>query len=126
MDNARFFEELLLPREQLLNKIPKREELEEKEIPEEREIREAIQKLYELGDKCMGIIKPIFNELNDDSHIVGQFIEVLAKKTTEQAIYDKFKEIYEQKFVELKPISDQVRQQKDVVDQLVQKNSQMN
>jgi hypothetical protein len=124
MDNARFFEELLLPREQLLNKIPKREELEEKEIPEEREIREAIQKLYELGDKCMGIIKPIFNELNDDSHIVGQFIEVLAKKTTEQAIYDKFKEIYEQKFVELKPISDQIRQQKDVVDQLVQKNSQ--
>ena len=124
MDNARFFEELLLPRDQLLNRIPKREELEDKEIPEEREIHEAILKLYELGDKCMAIIKPIFNNLNDDSQIVGQFIEVLAKKTTEQAIFDKFKEIYEQKFVELKPISDQVRQQKDVVDQLVQKNSQ--
>ena len=124
MDNARYFEELLLPREQLLSRIPKREELEDKEIPEEREIHEAIIKLYELGDKCMGIIKPIFNDLNDDSQIVGQFIEVLAKKTTEQAIYEKFKEIYEKKFVELKPISDQIKQQKDVVDQLVQKNSQ--
>ena len=124
MDNARYFEELLLPREQLLSRIPKREELEDKEIPEEREIHEAIIKLYELGDKCMGIIKPIFNDLNDDSQIVGQFIEVLAKKTTEQAIYEKFKEIYEKKFVELKPISDQIKQQKDAVDQLVQKNSQ--
>ena len=93
----KYFEELLLPREQLLNNIPKREELEDKEIPEEREIHEAIIKLYELGDKCMGIIKPIFNDLNDDSQIVGQFIEVLAKKTTEQAIYEKFKEIYEKK-----------------------------
>ena len=56
MDNAKYFEELLLPREQLLNKIPRRDELEEKEIPEEREIREAVMKLYELGDKCMNII----------------------------------------------------------------------
>ena len=41
MDNARYFEELLLPREQLLSRIPKREELEDKEIPEEREIHEG-------------------------------------------------------------------------------------
>ena len=124
MDNARYFEELLLPRDQLLNRIPRREELEEKEIPEEREIREAIMKLYELGDKCMNIIKPIFSELNDDSVIVGQFIEVLAKKSTEQAIFEKFKESYEQKFNELKPLSDEVKKQKDVVNEVVQRNSQ--
>ena len=124
MDNGKYFEELMLPREQLLNKIPRREELKEKEIPEETEIREAIMKLYEIGDKCMNIIKPIFNELNDDSHIVGQFIEVLAKKTTEQAIFDRFKENYEQKFLELKPLSDQVKQQEETINQLIQKNSQ--
>ena len=64
MNEARFYEQLLLPREQLLNKIPRREELQEKEIPEETEIHEAILKLYELGDKCMQIINPIFAELN--------------------------------------------------------------
>ena len=124
MNEARFYEQLLLPREQLLNKIPRREELQEKEIPEETEIHEAILKLYELGDKCMQIINPIFSELNDDSNIVGQFVEVLAKKTTEQAIYEKFKEIYEQKFNELKPLSDEVKKQEQVVNEIVQKNSQ--
>ena len=124
MNNARFFEELMLPREQLINRIPRREELKEKEIPEEKEIREAIEKLYQLGDKCMEVINPIFNELNDDSLIVGQFIEVLSKKTTEQAIYEKIKEQYEQKFNALKPLSDDVRRQKDAVNDIVQRNSQ--
>ena len=123
-DNARYFDELLLPREQLLNKIPKRQELEEKEIPEEREVHASILKLYDLCDQCMNIIRPIFNELNDDSNIVGQFIEVLAKKTTEQAIFDKYKEEYEKKFTALKPISDQVKAQKDIVNQTLQKNMQ--
>ena len=124
MDNARYFEELLLPRDQLLNRIPRREELKEKEIPEEKEVHDAIIKLYELGDQCMTVIKPIFNDLNDDSQIVGQFIEVLSNKTTEQAIYEKFKEIYDQKFLQLKPLSDQVKNQKEVVNNIVQKNSQ--
>ena len=72
----------------------------------------------------MQIINPIFSELNDDSNIVGQFVEVLAKKTTEQAIYEKFKEIYEQKFNELKPLSEEVKKQEQVVNEIVQKNSQ--
>ena len=123
-DNARYFEELLLPKDKLLNKIPRRQDLEDKEIPEEKEVRNSILKLYELTDKCMNIIRPIYNELNDDSNIVGQFIEVLAKKTTEQAIFDKYKEEYEKKFTALKPISDQVKSQKELVNQTVQKNSQ--
>ena len=123
-DNAKYFEELLLPREQLLNKIPKREQLEDKEIPEEKEVHQAILKLYTLSDKCKLIIRPIFNELNDDSNIVGQFIDVLAKKTTEQAIFDKYKEEYQKKFDSLKPISEDVKAQKNVVNQILQKNSQ--
>ena len=123
-DNTKYFNELLLPREQLLNKIPRIEEITEKNIPEEEEVKKSIMKLYELTDKCMSIIKSIFNELNDDSNIVGQFIDVLAKKTTENAIFEKYKEEYEKKFVELKPISDEIKKQKDIVNQTVQKNSQ--
>ena len=124
MDNAKFFDELMLPRDQLLSKIPRREELEEKEIPEEKEVRESIMKLYELGDKCMNIIRPIFNELNDDSNIVGQFIEVLAKKTTENAIFEKYKEEYMKKLDGLKVLNDEIKMQKDVVNQTLQKNMQ--
>ena len=123
-DNAKYFDELLLPRDKLLRKIPRIEELEEKELPEEKEIHESILKLHELGDKCMNIIRPIFNELNDDSNIVGQFIEVLAKKTTEQAIFDKYKEEYQKKLDGLKPLNDEIKKQKDIVNQILQKNSQ--
>ena len=124
MDNAKFFDELMLPRDQLLSKIPRREELEEKEIPEEKEVRESIMKLYDLGDKCMNIIRPIFNELNDDSNIVGQFIEVLAKKTTENAIFEKYKEEYMKKLDGLKTLNDEIKKQKDLVNQTLQKNMQ--
>ena len=123
MNNAHYFEQLSLPREQLLNKIPRREELKEQELPEEKEVKTEILKLYQLSDKSMNIIKPIFAELNDDSTIVGHFIEVLAKKTTEQAIYERYKEIYESKFADLKTLSEQIKQQKEVVNNVVQKNS---
>ena len=123
MDNAVYFEKLSLPREQLVNNIPKREELQRKELPEEKQIRDEILKLYELSDKCMGVIKPIFAELNDDSVIVEHFIQVLAKKTTEQAIFDRFKEIYEGKFTELKTLSEEIKKQEGVISDLVQKNS---
>ena len=123
-DNYKYFEELLLPRDQLLSKIPRREELEEKELPEEKEIHQAILNLYDLSDKCMNIIKPIYNELNDDSNIVGQFIEVLAKKTTEQAIFDKYKEEYQNKLEGLKTLNEEIKKQKDIVNQVLQKNFQ--
>ena len=123
MNNAHYFEQLTLSREQLVNKIPRREELKEKELPEEKEVRTEILKLYELGDKSMNVIKPIYADLNDDSVIVGHFIEVLAKKTTENAIYEKFKEEYEGKFGDLKTLSDQIKQQKEVINNVVQKNS---
>ena len=123
-DNMKYFEELMLPRDQLLSKIPRREELEEKELPEEKEIREALSVLYDLSDKCMNIIRPIFNELNDDSNIVGQFIDVLAKKTTEQAIFEKYKENYQVKLDGLKTLNEEIKKQKEIVNQILQKNTQ--
>ena len=122
-DKGHYFEQLLLPREQLINKIPRKEDLQDKEIPEEKEVRNEILKLYELSDKCMKVINPIFADLNDDSSIVSHFIEVLAKKTTEQAIYEKFKEEYEKKFTDLKGISEEVKNQENVVSDVVQRNS---
>ena len=124
MDNAKYFEELMLPREQLLSKIPKKETLEENEIPEEREVRESIMKLYELSDKCMHLIRPMFNELNDDSNIVGQFVDVLAKKNTELAIFEKYKEEYQKKFDGLKVLDIEIKNQKNIVNQILQKNIQ--
>ena len=124
MDNAKYFEELMLPREQLLSKIPKKETLEENEIPEEREVRESIMKLYELSDKCMHLIRPMFNELNDDSNIVGQFVDVLAKKNTELAIFEKYKEEYQKKFDGLKVLDVEIKNQKNIVNQILQKNIQ--
>ena len=122
MDNAHYFEQLSLSREQMINKIPRREDLNQNELPEEKEVRNEILKLYELGDKCMAIIKPIYSQLNDSSEVVGNFIEVLGKKTTEQAIYEKYKEIYEGKFEELKNISEKIKKQEEVVNNVVQKN----
>ena len=123
-NNAQLYQELLLPRDMLLNKIPKREELRDKEIPEETELREAIMKLYEIQDKCINIKNHIYNVLNDDSNIVDQFVGVLAKKTTENAIFDKYKEDYEKKLNELKTVNDELLQQKEVVKQIYEKNIQ--
>ena len=119
IDNGKYYEQLLLPRFQLVCNIPKREELMEEELPEEKEVRSEILKLYALGDKCMNVIKPIFAELNDDSEIIRHFVEVLEKKTTEKAIYERFKGSYEAKFSGLKTLSDEVNKQKEVVNNLV-------
>ena len=121
-DNSQYFQELLLPRDMLLNKIPKRDELKDKEIPEETELRESIMKLYEIQDKCNNIIKHIYNVLNDDSNIVDQFVGVLDKKTTENAIYEKYKEDYEKKIAELKTVNDELVKQEEVVKTIYEKN----
>ena len=121
-DNSQYFQELLLPRDMLLNKIPKRDELKDKEIPEETELRESIMKLYEIQDKCNNIIKHIYNVLNDDSNIVDQFVGVLDKKTTENAIYEKYKEDYEKKIAELKTANDELIKQEEVVKRIYEKN----
>ena len=49
---------------------------------------------------------------------MSMFIEVLEKTTTEQAIFNKNKEEYEKKFVELKEISEQILNQKKVITEL--------
>ena len=52
---------------------------------------------------------------------MSMFIEVLEQTTTEQAIFNKNKEEYEKKFVELKELSEQILNQKKVITELSSK-----
>ena len=123
INNSKTFEQLMLPREKLSENIPEEEEIKEEEIkPEEKEVKDEIIKLYELKDKCTNIIKPIFDRINDDSIIITQFMEVLAKKTTEQIIFERNKNIFQSKFNELKNITEEVGKQEGIVNEVVKKN----
>ena len=121
-NNSYYFERLMSPLEELNRNIPLEKIVNVEDSPEEKEVKTEILKLYQLGDKCTEIIKPIFNEINDDSIIIGSFMEVLNRKTTEQAIYEKNKNEYLAKFDKLKNISDEVKKQEEIITELVNKN----
>ena len=120
--NSNFFEKLMLPKEKLNEDIPHEEEKVE-DTPEEKEIKDEIKKLYELRDKCTSIIRPIFTQLNDDSIIITQFMEVLAKKTTEQMIFERNKNSFQSKFEELKKVSEEVKKEEEVIKDVIKKNN---
>lgn len=121
--NSQYFDELMLPLIQLNHNIPITQKPKTELNPEEKEVREAILKLYELSNKCTEIIKPLFSKVNDDSVIIGSFMDVLNNKATEQSIYEKNKGEFEQKFAELKTISDEVKKQEEKINELIQKNN---
>ena len=123
-NNAYYFDQLMLPLFQLNQNIPVNKKPKVDLNPEEKEVRTEILKLYELSDKCTEIIKPVFAKANDDSVIIDLFIDVLNNKATEQAIYEKNKGEFEQKFGELKSISDEVKKQKEKISELVQKHNE--
>ena len=121
MCNLAFFQELSKSNIEIINKIPIDEKLIS-ELPIEKQIREEIFKLYDLGDDCMKIIKPIYNEINADETIVIEFIKVLAKKTTEQHIFESRKNKYEEKFKNLENLTNQIRNQEEKINKLVSEN----
>ncbi len=121
MNNARFFEILGNSKDKLVEDIPGRVSEQKYETSDEQKLREEILKLYEQSDKCMEIIDPLFEQLNEDSVILSLFIEVIDKTTTEQAIFMKSKEDCEKKIKELEDLSQDVRKQKQVVGELAQK-----
>ena len=122
INNYQYYEKLMLSKEKLIEKIPAEEEEKKEETEEEKELRKEILKLYELKDKCTLIIRPIFSRLNDDSVIITQFMEVLAKKTTEQIIFERNKDKFQSKFNELKNASDEVKKQEEVINEFIKKN----
>ena len=122
VNNTPHFEKLMLSREKLNENIPIEEETTEEETQEEKEIKTEILKLYELQDKCTNIIRPLFVQLNDDSILITQFMEVLAKKTTELMVLERNKDKYQSKFNELKEISGEIKKQEEVINEIVKKN----
>ena len=123
VNNVKQFEILTQTREKLTENIPKdKEEIKTEETPEEKEIKEEIFKLYELKDKCAKIMIPIFNQVNDDSVIIMQFMEVLAKRSTEQIIFERNKDNLQKKFNELKSVSDEVKKQEEAINEIIHKH----
>ena len=121
--DLQYFDQLMLPLAQLNKNIP----VEKKPLlelnPQEKEVKEEILKLYDLSDKCTAIIKPIFEQINNESILVDLFMDVINRKATEQAIYEKNKAEYETKFEELSKISEEVKKQEEAISELVKNNS---
>ena len=122
--DSQYIDKLMTPMAQLNQNIPAPEVKNVELNPEEKEVKEEILKLYELSDKCTEIIKPIFEQINNDSIMIGAFMDVLTNKSTEQAIYEKNKLEYEAKFGELKKLSEEVKKQEEKITELVTKNSE--
>ena len=120
MDEMNYYDNIMLPMKEIVNRIPKGEEIK-LDNSEEEEIKKQLNVLYELSDKCTVLIKKIFNELNDDSSLVPYFVEVLGSKTTEQAIFERNKEQYNNEFAELKKLSEEVNNQKNLTTNACQK-----
>ena len=120
LQNAPSFEKLLMTKEQLVNNIPKKEEINVTNANAEAEIKKQIDILYELSEKCMNIINNIYKDLNDE-FLIGLFVQVLEKKNTEKAIFENNKEILEKKFEDLKSLSNEVNNQKNIINQACQK-----
>ena len=120
-NNAKYFEKICCSKEKLINDIPGKIVTKKPENTKESQMHEEILNLIDLSDKTSDIINPIYDQLNDDAAVMSMFIEVLEKTTTEQAIFNKNREEYEKKFVELKEISEQILNQKKVITELCTK-----
>ena len=122
VSNIKNFEMLSLPIEVLNEKIPGTKAEKPKPLSkDEQSVRDSVQALLKLKDECFKIINPIFEKLNDESQIVQSFVDVLAKKTTEQAIFETSKNEYEAKFVELEKLSDIIKKDKNTLEENIHK-----
>ena len=116
-DNYKYFEYLMMSKEQLDNKIPhKVDQNVIKNCPEAIDLRKELDNLENLKNRAMEIINQLFNSLNDDN-VAPQFIQVLSKKTTENAVFDQNKAKYMTSFNELQNISSQINALKPIIQQ---------
>ena len=124
LKNSSNFEILGCSKEKLESNIPGDKSGLNKISSDEEKIKTEIIKLYELSDRCMEIINPIYEELNDDEIILPIFIEVLDKRNTEEAINKKYIENFDSQIVKIKEISEEIKKQKIQISNIVQKYGQ--
>ena len=124
LNNSQKFELLGQSKEKLESNIPGDKEGLNNLSSDEERIKNEIDKLYNLSDKCMELINPIYEILNNDEVIIPLFVDVLERKTTEDAVYKKFIDENEPKIAKLKEITLEVKNQKNEISTLVQKYGQ--
>ena len=124
LNNSQKFELLGQSKEKLESNIPGDKEGLNNLSSDEERIKNEIDKLYNLSDKCMELINPIYEILNNDEVIIPLFVDVLERKTTEDAVYKKFIDENEPKIAKLKEITQEVKNQKNEISTLVQKYGQ--
>lgn len=107
-NNLKFFELIALPRDILNQKIPKKVDPSAiKNCIEATELRKELDDFEIQQAKCMETINKIFALLNEDN-VAPQFIQVLQKSTTENAIFDTNKEKFNALFAELGGYSNKI------------------
>lgn len=108
-NNLKFFELIALPRDILNQKIPKKVDSSAiKNCKEATALRKDLDDFEIQQAKCMEVINKVFALLNEDN-VAPQFIQVLQKKTTENAIFDINKEKFNALFAELGGYSNEIK-----------------
>ena len=115
MSNFPNFDLISLPREKLNEKIPhKIDSGAIKNCKEATDLRSSLDELDNKKAKAMEIINKIFATLNDDN-VAPQFLQVLQKKMTENAILDNNKSKFMEMFNELQIISNDIKNLKQTI-----------
>ena len=115
MSNFPNFDLISLPREKLNEKIPhKIDSGAIKNCKEATDLRSSLDELDNKKAKAMEIINKIFATLNDDN-VAPQFLQVLQKKMTENAILDNNKGKYMEMFNELQGVTNNIKNLKQSI-----------
>ena len=114
-NNFQNFDLISLSREKLNEKIPhKIDSGAIKNCKEAIELRSLLDELEIKKEKAMEIINKIFSVLNDDN-VAPQFLQVLQKKMTENAILDNNKGKYMDMFNELQGVTNEIHNLKQII-----------
>ena len=114
-NNFQNFDLISLSREKLNEKIPhKIDSGAIKNCKEAIELRSLLDELEIKKEKAMEIINKIFSVLNDDN-VAPQFLQVLQKKMTENAILDNNKGKYMDMFNELQGVTNDIHNLKQII-----------
>ena len=119
-ENAKYFELISMDKEKLIGKIPiKSDKTNIGESEEAKEIKKYLEELEIKKISLIEVVSSIFNTLNENN-IVTDFVKVLQKKTTENAIFNEKKLEYDEKFKQLETLSDEIKQIKNNITEKVE------
>ena len=122
-ESTKYYQELILSKEQFNQNIGSLSLISDPFSEEEKKLRDEILKLYELEGKLTNITNPIFKEINSGSGVIHYFAEVLVNKMTQRSIFDITKEKYLKQLEPVEGISNEIKNQINIINQLIPKLS---